>query len=125
MLPSAPQIIGKKGNVSIAGLAWETEQVYLQVNNAVSGGTQLLPAPELYKRRNCITSFIISTDHNNGSVIYFSGVNDGIGAALLMNKNTPVVAQLLDPIIFATGCAVNVVSSDVANIYVTAKYFVE
>lgn len=120
-----PPIIGKKGNFSIAGLAWETEQVFLHVSNATSGGTQLLPAPELYSRRNCITSFIISTDHNNGSVIYFSGANDGIGAALLMNKNTPVVAQLIDPITFATGCAVNVVCSDVANVYVTAKYFVE
>lgn len=124
MIPSPP-VIGKKGNFSIAGLAWDTEQVFLQVNNAVSGGTQLIPAPSLYTRRNCITSFIISTDHNNGSVIYFSGVNDGVGAALLMSKNTPLTVQLLDPIVFATGVPVNVVSSDVANIYITAKYFVE
>ncbi len=121
----APPVIGKKGNFSIAGLAWETEQVFLHANNAVSGGAQLIPAPELHSRRNCITSFIISTDHNNAHVIYFSGVNDGIGAALLMNKNTPLAVQLLDPITFATGCAVNVVSSDVANVYITAKYFVE
>lgn len=121
-MPYLPPVIGKKGNFSIAGFAWETQQVFLHIS---SGSQQLLPAPSLYSRRNCITSFILSSDHNNGGVIYFSGVNDGIGVAVLVNKNTPLIGQFIDPIIFNTGCAVDLITSDLANIYVTAKYFVE
>ena len=122
-MPQPPKTISKLGNVSLAGVAWETSQVYFTSTNAATG-VQVLPAPELYSRSNHLTSLDISCG-TAGTLVSFSGAAYTPEISFLMGANSPLHINFEDPLSFPTGVATKVISSAAANLYITAKYFVE
>ncbi len=117
------RIAGKLGNVGLAGVAWETSQVYFTSADARTG-VQLLPAPELYSRQNHITSLDISCAAG-GTLISFSGNGSTPEVSFLTVANSPIHINYNDPLYFPTGVSTRVISSAATNLYITAKYFVE
>ena len=129
-MPQPPKIIAKKGNFGIAGVAWETSQVY-HVSSDLTSGEQLLAAPALFSRSNHLTSLNISTS-SAGMTVHFSGDASGTAPSLSLilgqsslSNTSPHYCSFVDPIDFPTGQAVNIISDNTGVIYVTAKYFVE
>lgn len=129
-MPNPPKTIGKLGNVGVAGVAWETTQVYA-ASSDLSSGVQLFPAPSLYSRANHLTSLDISTS-SAGMTVHFSGDTANIDPSLSLilgqtslTNTSPIHCSFIDPIDFPTGQAVNIISDNTGVIYVTAKYFVE
>lgn len=126
-MPFPPKTIGKLGNISIAGVAWETTQVTLS-NGDLRSGNEIFPAPPLYSRANHITSLVVSCEHPaNDALIFFSGVNQPHTLAFNIDSHNhgPFYLNFADPIDFPTGVAVKVVADEVFDVYITAKYFVE
>lgn len=129
-MANPPKTIGKLGNVGIAGVGWETSQVYA-ASSDLSSGIQLFPAPSLYSRANHLTSLDISTS-SAGMTVHLSGSAANIdpsysvifGQSALSNTS-PLHCSFIDPIDFPTGQAVKIISDNTGVIYVTAKYFVE
>lgn len=117
-----PKITGKLGNVGIAGIGWETSQIYF-TSSDIRTGVQLLSAPELYSRSNKIVSLDISTSATN--TIHFSGNGTTPDLTYLMAANTPLHVNFDDPMVFPSGISTKVIGSAAANVYITAKYFVE
>lgn len=115
--------VGKLGNVGIAGVAWETSQVY-HTSVDLTSGEQLLAAPSLYSRRNQITSLDLSCD-TAGTLVTFSGASSGPTIGVLLDANDHKHLDYLDPLIFPTGVVTNITANQAANVYITAKYFVE
>ncbi len=115
--------VGKLGNVGIAGVAWETSQIY-HTSADLTSGEQLLSAPGLYSRRNQITSLDISCD-TAGTLVSFSGIGSGPTLGVLLDANDHKQLDYLDPLIFPTGVVTKVITNQAANVYITAKYFVE
>lgn len=117
------KIAGKLGNVALAGVAWETSQVYHTSANLTTG-EQLLPAPELYSRQNKITSLDISCG-TGGTLVSFSGNGATPEVSFLTVANSPIHVNYDDPLVFPTGVSTKVITSAAASLYITAKYFVE
>lgn len=115
--------IGKLGNVGLAGVAWETSQVYFTSADARTG-VQVLPAPELYSRQNKITSLDISCG-TGGTLVSLSGNGATPEVSFLTVANSPIHINYDDPLVFPTGVSTKVITSAAANLYITAKYFVE
>lgn len=121
-MPTPSKTIGKLGNVSVAGVAWETSQVYFTSSNATTG-VQVLPAPELYSRANHLTSLDLSSSAT--ALVSFSGDANTPEISFLMAANAPIHINFEDPLNFPTGVSTKIISSASANLYVTAKYFIE
>ena len=126
-MPVPPKTIGKLGNISIAGVAWETTQVTLS-NSDLRSGNQIFPAPPLYSRANHVTSLTISCGHPaNDALIFLSGDNHPHTVAFNIDSHNhgPLCLNFFDPIDFPTGVAVKIVTDEAFDVYITAKYFVE
>lgn len=122
-MPNPSKTIDKKGNFGVAGVAWETSQVY-HFSADLTSGNQLLAAPPLYSRRNQITSLDISCD-TAGTLVTFSGASNGPTIGILLAANDHKHLDYLDPLIFPTGVTTRVMANQAADVYITAKYFVE
>lgn len=122
-MPNPPKIIGKLGNVGIAGVGWETTQTYVTSADARTG-VEIAPAPSFYSRANHITSLDISCG-SAGTLVTLSGNGGSPETSFLMGANAPLHINFDDPLNFPTGVAAKFITSAAANVYVTAKYFVE
>lgn len=122
-MANPPKTIGKLGNVAIAGIGWETTQIFHSSADLTSG-ERLIAAPSLYSRRNQISSLDISCD-TASTLITFSGNNTSSSLSILMPANDHRHIEFTDPLTFPTGIATNIATNQAANVYVTAKYFVE
>lgn len=122
-MPNPSKTIDKKGNFGIAGVAWETSQVY-HASTDLTSGEQFLAAPSLYSRKNQITSLDISCDTASTSVT-FSGANNGPAITILLGAYDHKHLDYIDPLVFPTGVATRISANQTADVYITAKYFVE